>query len=184
MESLTQKQRRFCEEYLLDLDPTEAYKRAGYKVNSDDSARAAGNRLLSNVAVSRYVQKLMAERASRTAITADKVLQEISGVAFAKITDFISVNGCEVACKPSSEWPKEVAGAIVEFSRYGHRVSIKMGDKLGALKLLYDHLGLGLDFNRSMQSLRKYGLELYRDENGTWKVKDLSRVDILEAETE
>jgi phage terminase small subunit len=182
MESLTPKQRRFCEEYILDLDPAEAYKRAGYKVSTDDSARNAASRLLGNVGILNYVKILMDQRSERTAITADKVIQEISGIAFAKITDFISVTGCEVICKPSSEWPQEVAGSIVEYSRYGHRVSVKMGDKLGALKLLYEHLGLGLDFNRSVQSLRKYGLELYRDENGTWKVKDLSRANSLEAE--
>ena len=72
--SLTPKQQRFVEEYLVDLNATQAAIRAGY---SERTANEQGARLLANVSVAKAVQSAMDVRSERTAITADYVLQSI-----------------------------------------------------------------------------------------------------------
>lgn len=75
---LTGKQKRFCEEYLIDLNATQAAVRAGYK---QKTARSQGQRLLTNVDIQRYIAALMQERSARTGITADDVIRELRAVA-------------------------------------------------------------------------------------------------------
>lgn len=72
--ALTPKQQRFVDEYLVDLNATQAAVRAGY---SEDTAYSQGQRLLKNVEVAAFVQTAMDQRSERTAITADYVLQSI-----------------------------------------------------------------------------------------------------------
>jgi phage terminase small subunit len=74
--TLTEKQLRFVEEYLLDCNATAAYKRAGYKVTSDAAAQAAASRLSTNVKVSATIRAGLEARTQRTEITADWVVKE------------------------------------------------------------------------------------------------------------
>lgn len=68
MSKLTAKQARFVEEYLIDLNATQAAKRAGY---SEKTARAQGNRLLTNVDVEHAIQEAMKARSERTEVDQD-----------------------------------------------------------------------------------------------------------------
>lgn len=68
---LTARQRRFAEEYALDLNATQAAIRAGY---SRPSAHNQGGRLMRNDAVRDEIARLQAERSARTGLTADYVL--------------------------------------------------------------------------------------------------------------
>ncbi len=72
--SLTAKQQRFVEEYLIDLNATAAYHRAGYKAKGD-AAGVNASRLLGNDKVQEYIQQRMQAREKRTEITQDMVLQ-------------------------------------------------------------------------------------------------------------
>jgi hypothetical protein len=74
---LTPKQQRFVEEYLLDLDPGGAYRRAGYKASTDRAARNAASRLLANVGVAEAVIDAQQERAERVELTQDWVLARL-----------------------------------------------------------------------------------------------------------
>lgn len=82
MTKLTEKQKRFCEEYLIDLNATQSYLRAGYKAKSNDIACAEGSKLLRNPKVAEYIKELREKQAERTEITADKVLEELGTIAF------------------------------------------------------------------------------------------------------
>jgi phage terminase small subunit len=75
--ALSQKQQRFVEEYLLDLNATQAYKRAGYKVKSDDVARAAAARLLATVSVQEAVLAAQSVRSERVQIDAAWVVEKL-----------------------------------------------------------------------------------------------------------
>ena len=75
--NLSLKQKRFCDEYLIDLNATQAAIRAGY---SKKTAREQASRLLSNVNVQAYIQEQMKARSERTQISQDKVLQDIETV--------------------------------------------------------------------------------------------------------
>ena len=81
MAKLTDKQKRFCEEYLIDLNATQAALRAGYKAKT---ARSQGQRMLTKVDIQRHITDLMKERSDRTALTSDSVLQELSRIAMAQ----------------------------------------------------------------------------------------------------
>jgi phage terminase small subunit len=80
MPKLTEKQKRFCEEYLIDLNATQSAIRAGY---SKKSADKIGHELLEKTVVSEYLQTLRVEQSKRTGITADEVVNELKKVAFA-----------------------------------------------------------------------------------------------------
>jgi phage terminase small subunit len=71
---MTPKQQRFVEEYLIDLNATQAAIRAGY---SSKTAYAIGEENLRKPEISEAIQAAMDERSSRTEITADYVLQSI-----------------------------------------------------------------------------------------------------------
>jgi phage terminase small subunit len=74
--TLTAQQERFADEYLIDLNATAAYKRAGYK-SIGNAAEAGASRLLSNAKVQQYVQQRMADRTKRTELSQDYVLKTI-----------------------------------------------------------------------------------------------------------
>ena len=73
---LTPKQQMFVREYLLDLNASAAYKRAGYAAKGN-SAEVSASRLLRNVQVAKAVQEAQAERAQRVNIDSDTVLRNI-----------------------------------------------------------------------------------------------------------
>lgn len=87
--ALTAKQRRFIEEYLIDLNATRAYKAAGYSVKSDNAAAVEGHKLLRNPKIAEEVQKAMEERSERTEITADMVLRRWWDIATADPNELI-----------------------------------------------------------------------------------------------
>ena len=78
MPKLTEKQKRFCEEYLIDLNATQAAIRAGYSAKTAEQTAA---RLLRNVKVQKYISQLQKEQSDRTGITADTVLKELKKIA-------------------------------------------------------------------------------------------------------
>ena len=74
---LTDKQRAFCQEYLVDLNATQAAIRAGY---ASRTANQQGPRLLVNVGVQRYLAELMAQKEASRIATADEVLRYLTSV--------------------------------------------------------------------------------------------------------
>lgn len=89
--ALTAKQKRFIEEYLIDLNATRAYKAAGYSVKSDNAAAVEGHKLLRNPKIASEVQKAMDERSERTEITADMVLRRWYDLAMADPNELIQL---------------------------------------------------------------------------------------------
>lgn len=78
---LTKKQERFCEEYLIDLNATQAYIRAGYSAKSSDTARVESSKLLTKPNIQQRIAELQKEQSDRTGITADTVLKELEKIA-------------------------------------------------------------------------------------------------------
>ena len=72
---MTKKQKRFIEEYLIDLNATQAAIRAGYSPNNADKI---GSELLGKTRVSDAIKTAMAERSKRTGVNADRVVQELA----------------------------------------------------------------------------------------------------------
>lgn len=96
---LTDKQAKFCEEYLIDLNATQAAIRAGY---SSDTARQIGSKLLTEVDVQARVSELQAERSRNTRIDAQWLLNRLAQEAEADVNEIYDEFG---AVRPISEWP-------------------------------------------------------------------------------
>lgn len=102
MSNLTPKQARFVEEYLVDLNATQAATRAGY---SPKTAYSAGQRLLKDVEVAAALATAMDARAQRTSITADRVVEELAKIGFSDIRKAVKW-GSRLVERPEEELPE------------------------------------------------------------------------------
>lgn len=143
MRKLTPKQRRFVEEYLVDLNATQAAIRAGY---SRKTAASQGERLLRNVEVKAAIQAAMKARQERTEITQDRVIAELAKIAFGDQRRVMTWGPTGVKLRDSNELTGEEAAIVAEVSESvtatGGTLKLKTHDKVGALKLLGEHLGM------------------------------------------
>ena len=160
---LTAKQQRFCDEYLIDLNATQAAIRAGY---SEKTACEQGARLLANVKVQKYLQKRKTDRIERTEITQDMVLLELANIAFSNAADYAAVVEKEAMAEVDGNMiplfdedgnpvkyrtvepvltadlteSQKRALSVIKKGRDGFE--IKPYDKIRALELLGKHLGM------------------------------------------
>ncbi len=140
---MTPKQRRFVEEYLVDLNGARAAKRAGYSVKW---AASCGYHLLQDPAVAAAVAEAQTRRAARTRVSADRVVTELAKVAFGDPRRLLSWGPDGVVLRDSDELTEAEAALVSEVSetrtaRGGTR-KVKLHCKLTALNALGKHLGL------------------------------------------
>ena len=137
---MTDQQRRFVEEYLVDCNATLAAGRAGYSARS---ARQAGARLRALPHVRRALEAAMAARSDRLGVSQDRVVLELARLAFADMRDFASWgDGC-VRLRPSEELTEDQAACVSEIVETpGKGVRVKLFGKQPALAALARHLGL------------------------------------------
>lgn len=88
---MTEKQKIFADEYLIDLNATRAYRTAYKSVKNDVVAATNGGRLLRNAQIQAYIAERMEERQKRTEITQDRVLNELAAIAFSNAADYAKV---------------------------------------------------------------------------------------------
>lgn len=139
---MTNKQKTFIEEYLIDLNATQAAIRAGYSKNS---AETIGFENLKKPKIANEIEKRMKERERRTEITQDRVLTELAKIGFADVTDFLSIEHDEVKIKSTTEIPTHKLGAIAAVKEGTKGIEIKLNDKGKALELIGRHLGMWTD---------------------------------------
>ena len=145
MAKLTEKQQRFVDEYLIDLNATQAAIRAGY---SAKTAQEQGSQNLSKLMVQQAIAEQMADRSRRTGVNQDRIVLELARIAFAKITDIVDSEGKikstatddDLACIESVKYN----GSESETSSSVER-EVKLSSKLKALELLGKHLGMWND---------------------------------------
>ena len=142
---MTEKQKIFADEYLIDLNATRAYKVAYPSVKKDETAAQAGSRMLRNVKVERYIQERMQARQERTEITQDRVLEELAAIAFARTTDYAEVKDGRVLLKNTENLNEQQIRAIAGIKDGKYGIEIKLNDKEKALELLGRHLGMFKD---------------------------------------
>ena len=142
---MTEKQKIFADEYLIDLNATRAYRKAYPSVKRDETAAQAGSRMLRNAKVAAYIQERMQERQKRTEITQDRVLQELAAIAFAKVTDYAEVKDECVKIKDTKDLDEQQIRAIAGIKEGKFGIEVKLNDKEKALELLGRHLGMFKD---------------------------------------
>ena len=93
---MTEKQKRFCEEYLTDMNATQAAIRAGY---SKRTARQMANRLLTKVDIREYIDGLLKEIHSQKVATAAEVMEYLTSVQRGESQSaYITVEGVGEGC--------------------------------------------------------------------------------------
>lgn len=142
---MTEKQKIFADEYLIDLNATRAYRVAYPSVKKDETAASAAARMLRNVKVAKYITERMEERQRRTEITQDMVLQELAAIAFARVTDYVSVMGGMVQVKDTGQLSDSQIAAIAGIKETQNGIEVKLGSKEKTLELLGRHLGMWND---------------------------------------
>ena len=148
------KQRVFVDEYLIDLNATQAAIRAGY---SSKRASEIAYQLLQRTTVQEYLEVRRVDRVARTEITQDKVLAELAKIGFADIRKLVKwgegiavadpesgaieiVNG--ISLIGSDQIDDATAASISEVSQTNQGLKVKMHDKRAALVDIGKHLGM------------------------------------------
>jgi phage terminase small subunit len=152
--ALTAKQQRFVDEYLIDLNATQAAIRAGY---SEKTAYSIGNENLSKPEITKAIEGAQTARAKRTEITADRVLTELGKLGFSNMQDYMRAGADGDPYLDFSNLTREQAAALAEVTvedfkdgrgedaRDVRRVKFKLTDKRAALVDIGKHLGMFKD---------------------------------------
>lgn len=140
---MTKKQKRFVEEYLIDLNATQAAIRAGY---SPLTARDIGCENLTKPNIQEAIDKAIAERSRRTGVNADRVVRELAKIAFVNAGEVVDFDTAILMDKISEDDMAAIQSVKVKtFGEDGVEREVKLADKLKALELLGKHLGLFKD---------------------------------------
>lgn len=145
---MTPKQQRFVEEYLVDLNATEAAKRAGY---SKKTARSVGHENLTKPDIAAAIDAAQRERSESTGITAERVLEELGRLGFADLRGAFDDRG---NLRRPEDWPDALAAAVSSVEvvtrslgesevEYVHK--LKLWDKNSALEKIAKHLGMFIE---------------------------------------
>lgn len=150
-DGLTDRQRRFKDEYLVEGNATKAAIKAGF---SPRTAAAQGSRLLKNVKVAAEIAKGRQAQVEKTEITGERVLEELAGIGFANMLDYLSFDKDGDPYVDLSKLTRKQATAIAEVTvedfkegrgenaRDVRRVRFKLHDKRAALVDLGKRFGL------------------------------------------
>ena len=143
MANLTPKQQRFVEEYLIDLNATQAAIRAGY---SEKTADSIGLQLLRKTQVAEAIAGAKAERSEQTQIDSAYVLKRLVEIDQMDVLDIMDDDG---NVKPLRDWPKIWRQYISNIETIsmddgeGWLKKIKWPDKVKNLELLGKHVSVG-----------------------------------------
>jgi len=164
MAKLTPKQKAFVQEYLVDLNATQAAIRAGY---SQKTAYRTGADNLIKHQIQNALNEAMKNREIRTEITQDKVLKELAKVAFSNGADFAQVKTEKrkkqiwndstqeydekeveeqfVELFDTDKLPADKKAAISGIKEGKYGIEVSSCDKVRALELIGKHLGMFKD---------------------------------------
>lgn len=143
---MTKKQKRFVEEYLIDLNAAQAAIRAGY---SPKAAYSIGSENLRKPEIRACIEKAMAERSKRTGINQDRIIMELAKIGLLNPKNLINFE--EATVKEDATEEDLTAISSIRVKRFptkdgeGVEREVKMYDKAKALELLGRHLGMFKD---------------------------------------
>lgn len=159
MSGVTEKQKRFCDEYLIDCNATRAYREAYPNCKKNSSADAAARKLLGNTRIREYIEKRLEEKEDTLVAKQDEVLQTLTRVLRRQEMDTVVVT-----CKErSSGYDKNGKKVIIEKEvPQLVRVPTKVSDLNKAAELLGKRYGLytekvDLDADTSITVCVDYG---------------------------
>lgn len=145
MAKLTAKQERFVEEYLVDLNATQAAIRAGY---SAESAGTIATENMQKPTIRARIDEAMAELSRRTGVNQERVIRELARLAFVNAPDVIDIKTAtlkEDVSEDDTAAIQSVKVKVVSGEIESEEREIKLADKLKALELLGKHFGMFTD---------------------------------------
>ncbi len=143
MAGLTDKQQRFVDEYLIDLNATQAAIRAGY---SEKTAKEIGSENLTKPNIAKAIQEAQNKRTEQTQIDAAYVLKRLVEI---DQMDVLDIMDDQMKIRPVNEWPKVWRQYVVNLENLelsdgeGCFKKIKWPDKVKNLELLGRHVSVG-----------------------------------------
>lgn len=160
-EAITEKQKAFVEEYLVDLNATRAYKTIYKNCKKDEAAQANASRLLRNAKVSAYLAQRQKELQKRTEVTQERVIGELAAIAFADVADYVQITDRGgfpmVQLTPTKDIPISKRAAIAGIKQGNNGIEVKLHNKLDALDKLGRHLGLFKEYVRDIDEIADDG---------------------------
>ena len=165
---LTAKQEKFCNEYLIDLNATQAAIRAGY---SEKTAAVIGAENLIKPNIANFIQERQKELQEETGITQKRVLEEYAKIAFSDIRQMFDGNNMllslkdvpdDIAACLSSVEVDQLWGASMDSKvQIGETKKVKVWNKINALDSLARHFGMfGKDNEQSKPVVHISGMEI------------------------
>jgi len=145
---LNDRQKRFCEEYLIDFNGTQAAIRAGYSVKT---ANEQSSQLLTKLNIQNYIKTLSEPAEKQLGITRERTMQEIGRIAFSDLRKFFDETG---VLKQIIDIDDDSAAALasvevdeikVDGMAVGSTKKIKTYDKTKALEMLAKHFKIYSD---------------------------------------
>lgn len=160
---LNERQKRFINEYIKDLNGTRAYRKV-YQCKNDETAAVNASKLLSNPKAKEYLEMKLKDREKRLEITQDKVLKELAKIGFANITNFTDVVDIPYTVDKkdkegnvigeetkyykglrlynTEDITEDELAALQEIKEGKQGITVKMHDKVRALEQIGRHLGM------------------------------------------
>ncbi len=139
---LSGKQQRFVDEYLVDLNATQAAIRAGY---SAKTANKVACEYLVKPGIAAEISRRVKALCNRYGVTHQNVLTELAAIAFSDITDVVQIDRYGVQIEPTANWSEPARRAVQEVNETAHGIKLKLASKLHALELLGRYLTLWRD---------------------------------------
>jgi phage terminase small subunit len=143
-QKLSARHRKFCDQYLLHYNGTQAYALV-YKAKPA-VARANASRLLADANIRAYLDKRIEELQESTKVKQERVLRELRQLGFSNIADYLTFDENGVHFKDSANLSREKLSAVSQVSetvtQHGGSKTIKLHDKVKALVKLGEHLQL------------------------------------------
>lgn len=143
---MTEKQKRFADEYIISLNATEAYKKAYPNIKKDNTASSSGHRLLRNDEIKAYIEKRLAEKETHLIAKQDEVLAYLTSVMRGESSAEVVVvegegDGCSKARKVSKapDERERLRAAELLGKRYGLYIEKQEVDADLSLKIEVDY---------------------------------------------
>lgn len=154
---LNAPQIRFVQEYLKDLNSTQAYIRAGYKTKAPD---VCGPRMLGDVRIAHAVALEFEKRSAKVELTVEGIIKELHGIATSNVADAVMPDGrmklihdmplslqkavSEIVIEENWEWVESTSGRKVK-EQNGWTKRIKFWEKTKSLELLGKYLAMWIE---------------------------------------
>jgi len=149
---LSEKNKQFCREYVIDLNGTQAAIRAGY---SEKTAGSQANRLLKNAEIKKYIAELQQKRVDKLEISADRVLKEAARLAYFdirklyddknRLLNIRDLDDDTAAALAAVDVDELFEGRGEDRELIGYSRKVKTFNKVSSVELLMRHLNLLVD---------------------------------------